>query len=90
MHRAGWTVLAIAVQVGRNSRTIGRYLRLPTCPVRQHRSTYGRNILNPYKTYLLERWNTGSRMAMQLFRDLQPRGCTGSYRRVAAYARRLR
>src|SRR2546427_12607174 len=27
---------------------------------------------------------------MQLFRELQPRGYTGSYRRVAAYARRLR
>lgn len=52
--------------------------------VRQHRSTYGRSVLNPYKIYLLERWNTDSRMAMQLFRDLQPWGCTRSYRRVAA------
>jgi transposase len=47
-------------------------------------------VLNPYKAYLLERWNAGCRTAMQLFRELQPRGYTGSYRRVAAYARRLR
>jgi transposase len=47
-------------------------------------------VLNPYKAYLLERWNAGCRTAMQLFRELQPQGYTGSYRRVAAYASRLR
>ena len=90
LHRAGWTVPAIAAQVGRGRRTIERYLRTPTWPVRQHRSHYGRSLLNPYKDYLLERWNAGCRTAMQLFRELQPRGYTGSYRRVAAYASRLR
>ena len=47
-------------------------------------------MLNPYKAYLLERWNAGCRTAMPLFRALQPRGYTGSSRRVAAYASRLR
>jgi len=47
-------------------------------------------MLNPYTVFLLERWNAGCRTAMQLFRELQPRGYTGSYRRVAAYASRLR
>ena len=88
LHRQGWTVPAIAAQVGRSRRTIERYLGLPTCPVRQHRSHYGRSRLNPYKEYLLERWNAGCRTAMQLFRELQPQGYTGSYRRVAAYASR--
>jgi len=58
--------------------------------VSQHRSTYGRSVLNPYKAFLLERWNAGCRTAMQLLRELQPRGYPGSYRRVAAYAIRLR
>ncbi len=89
-HRQGWTVAAIAAQVGRSRRTVERYLRLPTWPGRQHRSHYGRSVLNPYKAYLLERWNAGCRTAMQLFRELQPQGYTGSYRRVAAYASRLR
>jgi transposase len=80
----------MAAQVGRSCRTIERYLRTPTWPVRQHRSHYGRSVLNPYKAYLLERWNAGCRTAMQLFRELQPQGYTGSYRRVAAYASRLR
>src|SRR5437899_7152015 len=50
----------------------------------------GHSILNPYKDYLLERWNAGCRIAIQLFRELQSRGYTGSYRRVAASASRLR
>jgi transposase len=90
LHRQGWTVPAIAAQVGHSRHTIERYLRLPTWPAPQHRSTYGRSVLNPYKDYLLERWNAGCRTAMQLFRELQPQGYTGSYRRVAAYASRLR
>jgi transposase len=90
LHRQGWTVPAIAAQVGHSRHTIERYLRLPTWPVPQHRSSYGRSVLNPYKAYLLARWNAGCRTAMQLFRELQPRGYTGSYRRVAAYASRLR
>src|SRR3989475_3248604 len=90
LHRQGWTVPAIAAQVGHSRHTIERYLRLPTWPLPQHRSTYGRSVLNPYKAYLLERWNAGCRTAMQLFRELPPQGYTGSYRRVPAYASRLR
>jgi transposase len=90
LHRQGWTVAAIAAQVGRSRRTIERYLRMPTSPVRQHRSHYGRSLLNPYTDYLLTRWNAGCHTAIQLFRELQPRGYTGSYRRVAAYVSRIR
>jgi transposase len=90
LHRQGWTVAAIAAQVGRSRRTIERYLRTPTWPIRQHRSHYGRSLLNPYKEYLLERWNAGCHTAIQLFRELQPQGYTGSYRRVAAYVSRVR
>jgi transposase len=90
LHRQGWPTTAIAAQVGRSCRTIERYLRMPTWPVRQHRSHYGRSVLNPYKDYLLARWNAGCHTAIQLFRELQPRGYTGSYRRVAAYVSRIR
>ena len=64
LHRQGWTVPAIAAQVGRGRRTIERYLRTPTWPGRQHRRHYGRSLLNPSKAYLLERWNAGCRTAM--------------------------
>jgi len=84
LHRQGWSTAAIATQVGCSRRTIERYLQMPTWPGRQHRCHYGRSVLNPYKALLLERWNAGCHTAIQLFRALQPRGYTGSYRRVAA------
>ena len=38
----------------------------------------------------MERWNAGCHTAIQLFRELQPRGYTGSYRRVTASVSRIR
>ena len=90
MHRQGWSTVAIAAQVGRSCRTIERYLQMPTWPGRQHRRHYGRSIVNPYKAYLLERWNAGCHTAIQLFQEIQARGYAGSYRRVTAYVSRIR
>jgi transposase len=90
LHRQGWPRVAIATQVGCSQRTIERYLQIPTWPAPQHRRHYGRSVLNPYRDFLLERWNAGCRTAIQLFRELQTQGYPGSYRRVAAYASRLR
>jgi transposase len=90
LRHQGWSVPAIAAQVGRSCRTVERYLCLPTWPVQQHRRHYGRSVLNPYKAYLLERWNAGCHTAIQLFHEIQPRGYTGSYRRVTAYVSRIR
>jgi len=90
LHRQGWSTTAIAGQVGCSCRTIERYLQMPTWPERQHRRHYGRSIVNPYKGYLLERWNAGCHTAIQLFQEIQVRGYTGSYRRVTAYVSRIR
>jgi transposase len=90
VHHQGWTVPAIAAQVGHSRHTIERYVRLPAWPVPQHRRTDGRSVLNPSKDYVLTRWNAGCRTAMPLCRELQPQGYPGSSRRVAAYASRLR
>jgi transposase len=90
LHRQGWSTAAIAAQVGCSRRTIERYLQMPTWPGRQHRRHYGRSVINPYKAYLLERWNAGCHTAIQLFRELQLRGYPGSYRRVTAYVSRIR
>src|SRR5438552_4386267 len=68
LHRQGWTVPAITGKVGLGQRTIFRYLHTSTCPGQQHRSTYGRSLLTPYKDYLLTRWNAGCRTALQPFR----------------------
>jgi transposase len=90
LHRQGWSTAAIAAQVGCSRRTIEWYLQMPTWPGQQHRRHYGRSILNPYKAYLLERWNAGCHTAIQLFQEIQAHGYTGSYRRVTAYVSRIR
>jgi transposase len=90
LHRQGWTAPAIAQHVGLGLRTVQRDLQSATFTGRKRRSDLGTSVLNPYKPYLLERWNAGCHTALRLFRALQPQGYTGSYARVAAYARRLR
>ena len=90
LHHQGWTAPAIAQHVGLGLRTVQRDLRSTTFAGRQRRSDLGDSVLNPYKPYLLERWNAGCYNAMRLFRDLRQRGYAGGYGVVAAYARRLR
>jgi transposase len=90
LHHQGWTAPAIAQHVGLSLRTVQRALRSATCAGRKRRSDRGDSILNPYKPYLLERWNAGCYTAMRLFRDLRQRGYAGGYGVVAASARRLR
>jgi transposase len=90
LHRQGWTAPAIAQHLGMSLRTVQRDLRSATFAGRRRRSDRGESVLNPYKPYLLERWNAGCYTAMRLFRDLRQRGYAGGYGVVAAYARRLR
>ena len=58
-HRQGWTGAAIAQHVGLSLRTVQRALRTATFAGRKRRSDHGDSLLNPYKPYLLERWNAG-------------------------------
>ena len=67
-----------------------RDLRNATFAGRKRRCDLGDSVLNPYKAFLLERWNAGCHTAMWLFRELRQRGYGGSYGVVAAFARRLR
>jgi transposase len=90
LHRQGWTAPAMAQQVGVSLRTVQRDLRSATFAGRKRRRDLGDSVLNPYKAFLLERWNAGCYTAMRLFRELRQRGYGGSYGVVAAYARRLR
>jgi hypothetical protein len=84
LHRQGGTAPAMAQQVGLSLRTVQRDLRSATFVGRRRRSDRGESSLNPYKPYLLERWNAGCYTAMLLFRDLRQRGYAGSYGVVAA------
>ena len=61
----------IAQQLGIGKNTVYRYLHTATLPERKRRADRGRSLLTPCKAYLLERWNTGYRDALCLFRELR-------------------
>jgi transposase len=89
-HRQGWTLDAIAEQVGLSRRTVQRYLQSPTFPERQPRHGSGRSLLDPYKATLLDGWNNGCRNGWHLFRTIRSQGFRGQYGIVALYVRRRR
>jgi transposase len=89
-HQQGWTLDAIAEQVGRSRRTVQRYLQSPTFPERQPRHGRGRSMLDPYKAALLAGWNNGCRNGWHLFRTIRSQGFQGQYGIVALYVRRMR
>jgi transposase len=89
-HRQGWTLDAMAHQVGLSRRTVQRYLQSPTFPERQPRHGRDRSLLDPYKATLLAGWNSGCRNGSHLFRMIRRQGFRGQYGMVALYVRRMR
>jgi len=89
LHEQGWTMKAIATHMGRHHRTIKKYLQASTFPERPPRRRPP-SILDPYKAYLLERWQAGCRSAKELYHEMQAQGFAGKYSIVAAYISRLR
>jgi transposase len=90
LHDQGWPGHAIATHLGIGKQTVFRYLRTTTLPERRRRRDSGHSVLNPYQSYLLDRWNAGCHEALRLYGELQQRGYPGSYATVARYAQRLR
>ncbi|MEE8307741.1 MAG: ISL3 family transposase [Gammaproteobacteria bacterium] len=86
----GWTIKAIAAQVGRNRRTVKKHIQASTFPERQPRRRRHPTLLDPYKAYLLERWNAGCHNALELYREIQSKGFQGKYSIVADYVSRFR
>jgi transposase len=89
-HRQGWTLDAIAHQVGLSRRTVRRYLQSPAFPERQPRHGRGRSMLDPDKATLLAGWNRGCRNGSHLFRTIRSQGFRGQYGIVTLYVRRMR
>jgi transposase len=90
LHRQEWTQIAIALELGLSESTVRRYLHSPTFPERTGRRDRGRGLLDPYKDYLLKKWNSGCRSSQELFEQLQAQGYQGGYRTMQRYLQRLR
>ena len=87
----GWPQAAIAQDVGVSIRTVRRFLNLPDFPdTPPRRKSFGKGILDPYKSQLLEWWNSGIRQPDALMVLLQQQGFTGSVRTLQRYLSGLR
>jgi transposase len=80
----------MAARIGRNRRTVKKYLQASTFPDRQPRRRRSPRFLDPFKAYLAERWQAGCPNAKQLFGEITSQGFRGQYSIVAEYTSRLR
>jgi transposase len=80
---------AIARQVGVSIPTVRKYLAAGEFPEWQPRPVVSK-WLQPYLTYIHQRWNEGCHSSTQLWRELCQHGYTRSRKLVYDYAARLR
>jgi transposase len=81
LHRAGWSITAIAAKMGLARPTVRKYVHAdayPAVPPRGHLLRAGAQ----HAAYLQRRWNEGCHDAPRLHEELQARGFTGSVRMV--------
>jgi transposase len=81
LHRAGMGLRATARQLRISRRVVRRFVASPGFPERaegagQHHKR--KSKLAPYLPYLRQRWVAGTHNGLQLFREIQERGYTGS------------
>ena len=88
-HALGWTISAIADQVGLHRDTARRYLQASGFPERQPRSPQP-SQLDPFKPYILERWNAGCHTGTVILHEVEARGYQGCASTVLTYITQIR
>jgi transposase len=75
----GLSQRAIARKLKLSRATVGKFVQAEAYP-EMHQSKAGarRSLLDPYKGYLLQRWQHGCRNSVQLYDEITARGFTGS------------
>ncbi|MBA3947829.1 MAG: ISL3 family transposase [Herpetosiphonaceae bacterium] len=89
LHRQGWTITAIAQKVGLERNTVHRFVMAPAFPERQRRPPRG-SVLDPFKPYIVQRWNGGCHTGMTIWRELEQQGFPGKRATVFRYVSQLR
>jgi transposase len=79
----------IARELGLHRHTVERNLCLPSCPERA-RHPRRPTMLDPYESYLSQRWAEGCHTARRLWREIVAQGFPGSYQPVSRFAAYLR
>ncbi len=89
LHRRGWPGERIARHLGIGCTTTYRHLKSEAFPERKGRCDAGRSSMDPWRDWIIERWNRGQRNGRQTLRDLRVKGCTGNYATVLRYLTQL-
>lgn len=90
LHAAGACVTDIARTIGASRMTVSTYLREGP-PQRKRHSVHGRQrVLEPYGSYLLQRWTEGCHTATVLRREIQAQGFAHSVTNVQRFVAQLR
>ena len=77
LHQQALSDREIARRLKLSRHTVHRYLTAETFPERS-RPPYRGSILDPYKPYILARWQAGCWNGTQLYEEIKRRGYTGS------------
>lgn len=85
----GVSLHAIARQLHLSRGTVRKYARAATVPLPQPRGSR-RSRLDPFKPYLLERWNSGCHVGAELLREIQAQGYGGGRSVVMDFMAALR
>lgn len=89
LHGSGWTMKAIAEEMGRHPKTIGRYLRIDEADWAQNRRNR-KKLLDPYKSYLLKRWEAGCRKGTVHYEEIKALGYQGKITLLRDFLRQLK
>lgn len=81
LRQEGYNISQIADQLGHHWETVRKYYEATSFPERKQRRP-GHSILDPFLPYLQQRLQEGCENALQLWREIQQRGYSGSSRQV--------
>lgn len=87
--KQGWSVREMARQTGMSRSTVTKLLALGAGEVAQRQYAPRGSQLDPYKTYLADRYRQTGLSAVRLYGELQAQGYTGGVDVVRRYVRTL-
>jgi transposase len=80
----------IARQVGISRQSVYAYLKMKEPPARTRIHRQYKPLIDPYKEYLVKRWNEGCRNAQQVYREIKEQGYTGSDQPIVRFFAQFR
>jgi transposase len=84
LHAQGAELTLIAHHVGISRTTVNKYLNMQYPPARKTGKRSG-SVIDPYKEYIVKRWNEGVRNAQQVYREIKEMGYPGSDQPIQRY-----